>query len=505
MDETGKTPADREENPKNSQAGAPGRKVLKTMIEPSVEIELGQVSDEQPGVVKTLIDASIDQQQVRDVAEPSQPPTAKESRKVAETMIEATVDSDALIAGSQPRNVSKTLIETDLDFDQTAALQPDLSAVPEQNAAGPPEKTVAKTVLERSVAENLPVKGSRSSINRLAQELETPANLEQAIPPAVDRLIRDQPTERSGPDPKPMPSKSRLPRTTSRNLIKTLHEFVFKSSEDSNLQSLAVSPDLKVAPVSKGGRRISRQYVAVARTMLDHDVLYKELNKKALKNEVKVAEERAAVLIRSAPQEQTPVVEQIKANKVVGACPSRWDGDSKDRFRQCEQCQVTLYNFADMSRAEAEALILVRENRKKFTLFQRADGKFMTADCPIVLRRKQQTRMVAAVGIFVLFAVIAAYVLMPPPPPKPVQTALPQDAPANPGKTTRLPVAARKADGSFHYQAGQTLAPTSMPPASQIKTPAKKEKVADPDENGDFWQYADPQSAEIGSELNRSR
>jgi hypothetical protein len=493
MSEEPKPPAEGqppEKTPKKSKTNLPSkqaRRISKTMLEGSVDLELMKATGEPPKIAKTLIDQSIDRDKVASAAQTSQPSAPNQARKVAKTLIDQSIGPEQVIDATTNLEVAKTLPDPDVDADH-------------------PARSVAKTVLDKSLPQN-PAQGSRSSIDGLAKE--------QAIPAAIEELLRAQssggksaaPPSAPTPNPVPVPLAPRLPRRASRNLIKTLHEFSFKATADSDRPSLTVSPDLErtAEPSPKGVRRATRQYVMVARTMLDHDAFYKEVDKSSQKKGAKVAEDRAAALVTSAPHELQPVVERIKGDKLAASCPWSWDGDGKDKFRQCGRCQATVYNFADMSRSEVEELILVRENRKKFTLFERADGKFMTGDCPIESQRRQRTTMVTVVGVFCLLVIIAAFVFMPPPPPpKPVDAMQPIGPAINSGKTTKLPVAIRRPDGSLHYQAGQTAAPTALAPVSPVAQPVKKDTSPDPDENGGFWQYANPQSAEMESTVSGS-
>ncbi len=55
-----------------------------------------------------------------------------------------------------------------------------------------------------------------------------------------------------------------------------------------------------------------------------------------------------------------------------------------------------------MDLPEAEELIFKREERRNAALFKRADGKFMTKDCPVAVKKKYGMIMMIAGGILVL-------------------------------------------------------------------------------------------------------
>ena len=91
---------------------------------------------------------------------------------------------------------------------------------------------------------------------------------------------------------------------------------------------------------------------------------------------------------------------QIDRLRVATPCPMSWDqmtGDNRVRF--CDQCQLNVYNIAELSRIEAEALIASTEGRLCARLFRRADGTVITKDCPVGLRalRRRVAKRTAAI------------------------------------------------------------------------------------------------------------
>jgi hypothetical protein len=53
-----------------------------------------------------------------------------------------------------------------------------------------------------------------------------------------------------------------------------------------------------------------------------------------------------------------------------------------DRVRHCAECNLNVYNFAAMTSAEVEALVATTTGRLCGRLYQRADGTYLTKDCP---------------------------------------------------------------------------------------------------------------------------
>jgi hypothetical protein len=86
--------------------------------------------------------------------------------------------------------------------------------------------------------------------------------------------------------------------------------------------------------------------------------------------------------------------------RIASPCPANWDQMSGDnRVRFCNLCQLHVYNFAELTRTEAESLFNNTEGRICGRLYRRTDGTVITRDCPVGLRalRRRVTRRSAAV------------------------------------------------------------------------------------------------------------
>ncbi len=69
--------------------------------------------------------------------------------------------------------------------------------------------------------------------------------------------------------------------------------------------------------------------------------------------------------------------------RVAAPCPADWDamiGDERKRF--CGECRMNVYNLSNMSRRDAEALVVNAEGRLCVRFYRRRDGSILTADCP---------------------------------------------------------------------------------------------------------------------------
>ncbi|MGE3545274.1 MAG: hypothetical protein AB7L28_15155, partial [Kofleriaceae bacterium] len=91
-----------------------------------------------------------------------------------------------------------------------------------------------------------------------------------------------------------------------------------------------------------------------------------------------------------------PVLDNIR---VASPCSARWEDMTGDeRVRACGACSKNVYNLSDMTRAQAEALIIENEGRLCVRYFQRADGTILLKDCSVAVSRRRRKR-VLAVGL----------------------------------------------------------------------------------------------------------
>jgi hypothetical protein len=85
---------------------------------------------------------------------------------------------------------------------------------------------------------------------------------------------------------------------------------------------------------------------------------------------------------------------------VATPCPKAWaDMAGDDRVRFCDQCNLNVYNLAELTAKETQKLILSSGGRVCGRLFRRADGTVLTKDCPVGLKamRTRISRRTAAV------------------------------------------------------------------------------------------------------------
>lgn len=104
--------------------------------------------------------------------------------------------------------------------------------------------------------------------------------------------------------------------------------------------------------------------------------------------------------------------------KVAAPCQAEWEkmiGSHRVRF--CAQCNLNVYNLSEMTRAQAESLIVATEGRLCVRYYRRRDGSIITQDCPVGLqaikRRVSYALKAIAAATFTFLSVIGLQSLVP--------------------------------------------------------------------------------------------
>lgn len=147
--------------------------------------------------------------------------------------------------------------------------------------------------------------------------------------------------------------------------------------------------------------------------------------------------------------------------QVASPCQADWNamsGDEQARF--CQSCHKHVYNLSEMTRDEAQQLILEKEGKLCVRFYQRADGTLITNNCPVGLAAESvPTRSMwnrvgammvagcaAVLGIFGVSMASQAHQPVPPravmgkiamPKPTPVPTPQPTAPSTQPTKTSQ--------------------------------------------------------------------
>jgi hypothetical protein len=82
---------------------------------------------------------------------------------------------------------------------------------------------------------------------------------------------------------------------------------------------------------------------------------------------------------------------------VATPCTADWSQMTGDeRVRHCAHCKKDVFNLSDMSRAQAERLIIERNGDLCARYYQRKDGTVLLADCSVGIKQKRKSRVIAA-------------------------------------------------------------------------------------------------------------
>lgn len=93
-------------------------------------------------------------------------------------------------------------------------------------------------------------------------------------------------------------------------------------------------------------------------------------------------------------------------------CPADWTAmHGNDQVRFCDHCKLNVYNLSEMTRPQAEKLLLEKEGHLCVRLYRRMDGTVITADCDGAwkLARKRLSRLVALSCAAVLGGIFAPF------------------------------------------------------------------------------------------------
>jgi hypothetical protein len=129
-----------------------------------------------------------------------------------------------------------------------------------------------------------------------------------------------------------------------------------------------------------------------------HDALASELAAKT-----REVDEARRLLDDAIARTRLPVLPNIN---IASPCTADWNKMTGDeRVRACADCNKNVYNLSDMTRDEAEALIIEKEGKLCVRYYQRKD-------CTIGVVQKRKRRLVAAGAAAMLAGVgVAGYQL----------------------------------------------------------------------------------------------
>jgi hypothetical protein len=142
----------------------------------------------------------------------------------------------------------------------------------------------------------------------------------------------------------------------------------------------------------------------VPKTNLDLDACRDVVSKTQADREEQIQQEAPGNLPPPKP------MQPIQKYREATPCKTAWEEmDGTGRVRFCKQCQLQAYDFSKMDLSEAEDLVFQRENKRAASFYKRKDGKFLTSDCPVGVRRR--TSIILAVGVSAALVVLTVTML----------------------------------------------------------------------------------------------
>jgi hypothetical protein len=133
--------------------------------------------------------------------------------------------------------------------------------------------------------------------------------------------------------------------------------------------------------------------------MYRDDVEALEARHQALEQEVtektRELDEATRLLEDARAKARLPILENIR---IASPCNVEWSSMTGDeRSRHCGQCNKTVFDLSELTREEAQALIVERAGNLCARYYRRADGRIQLADC--TQRQRRQRMAIAAVAL----------------------------------------------------------------------------------------------------------
>lgn len=279
------------------------------------------------------------------------------------------------------------------------------SRSPDRSASGSPEENPREPASAGSGPETGTARGQPSSADIGQGKPNLPPGVE--LPPKLDEVVAKTKLELD--DCRDVaPQVERVNRANASSQAK---------EEQTVSQSVMADFGRGQPNVPSGVELPPKLDEVVARTNLDLDACRDVISRTQADIEVKQQE------LKESQGDLEPVkpFQPIDDYKQASPCSARWESmEGTERVRYCKQCRLQIYDFTGMELPEAQELVFRREAKKDAVLYKRADGKFLTSDCPVAAQRKMTILVATAVGVVLVVAVLALLMLSPPPP-KPTQ------------------------------------------------------------------------------------
>jgi len=122
---------------------------------------------------------------------------------------------------------------------------------------------------------------------------------------------------------------------------------------------------------------------------------------------------QASIVLEDArARSRLPVLDNVR---VASPCNVSWAGmTGDDRVRHCQSCNKNVFNLSQMTREEAESLIVEKAGKLCVRYYQRADGTILLGDdCKVGTRRKRaRIALIAGAAATALGSAAVTYQVM---------------------------------------------------------------------------------------------
>ncbi len=96
--------------------------------------------------------------------------------------------------------------------------------------------------------------------------------------------------------------------------------------------------------------------------------------------------------------------------KIASPCSADWNemmGDERKRY--CGDCKLNVYNLSEMTKAQAENLIVESEGNLCVRFYRRPDGTILTKDCPVGWQKvKNRMKVYSTAAASLIFSCLGA-------------------------------------------------------------------------------------------------
>lgn len=183
------------------------------------------------------------------------------------------------------------------------------------------------------------------------------------------------------------------------------------------------------------------------------------------------------------PQSATPgmPLQPIKCWRKAAPCPGIWERMSgTDQYRLSEKCGHFVYDLTGMDLKEAQRLVFKREGKINPTFYRRADGCFLTSNCPIGVKSGRTMLLLTATGLAISLFALASFVSHPSPAgSKQSQEGYKQDQAQK--SNSQSSVTARRAKNSSYsnsHSDSQHSASAPIQPSSSVNSLPTQQRTA---------------------------